>query len=415
MSQVDRVQIAAPKDPDVVGERADDLPDPRTTRDVAREHLSTLSPHIDREIAEVVEEEVADRWLRDAISYHFGWLDEHFRPLATDASRRAGGKKLRATLAVLSYRAAAPDSSGHGAGSRGIERVAPFAAAIELVHNWSLVHDDILDGDRTRRGRPALWVICGQGQAINVGDCMHALAFRCLDRLRDRGISNRLVVELLLGLARTAAGMVTGQVRDVALERATDIDRDRYLEMVEGKTAGLMRCAAFGGALLGAPSEAAALPFAELGRELGISFQIRDDILGIWGTSEETGKPTGTDIRRRKKSLPVVLAFELAGTADRERLRRLYHPNDEPMTATEETCVRQILDRCGAQRRARELGREHRLRALAALSSADEGAAGPPPAPTSPTTTTSDRSPPPRQQRTAALRALTDLVTDHTY
>ena len=346
---------------------------------VAGRQLGAYSFRIDRQIAEVLEQEIAEPWLRSAIEYHLGWLDERFEAPVVPAPR-AGGKKLRATLAVLAYRAAlgnpvnpaspADPADPAGAGDDGgIERVVPFAAAVELIHNWSLVHDDIEDGDRTRRGRPALWTICGEAQAINVGDCVFALAFRCLGRLRDHGVPEQQVSALLSELARASVEVTVGQMRDLTYETTNDIDGDRYRAMVEGKTGALIGCATYGGALIGSGDEADAQRFGEFGRRLGLAFQMRDDILGIWGTDAETGKPTGADIRRRKKSLPVVLGFERAEAGDRERLCRLY-AQDGPLGPDDVRYVREVLDRCGAQALAQDRAEQHRAEAVAALAGA---------------------------------------------
>jgi 4-hydroxy-3-methylbut-2-enyl diphosphate reductase len=335
---------------------------------IAGRQLGAYSFRIDRQIAEVLEHEIVEPWLRSAIEYHLGWLDERFEAPVVPAPR-AGGKKLRATLAVLTYRAAATRPGAAPLADDGIERVVPFAAAIELVHNWSLVHDDIEDGDRTRRGRPALWTICGEAQAINVGDCVFALAFRCLGRLRDHGVPEPQVSALMSELARASVDLTTGQMRDLTYETTNDIDSDRYLGMIDGKTAALIRCATYGGALIGSGDEADAQRFAEFGRRLGLAFQMRDDILGIWGTDAETGKTTGADIRRRKKSLPVVIGFERAAAGDRERLHSLY-AQDGPMGPDDERFVRDVLDRCGAQGLAQEQAEQHRARAVAALADA---------------------------------------------
>jgi 4-hydroxy-3-methylbut-2-enyl diphosphate reductase len=362
--------------------------------EVVAEQLGAYSFRVDRQIAEVLEHEIVEPWLRSAIEYHLGWLDERFEPPATPSSR-AGGKKLRATLAVLAYQAAsgrAPDDA--------VEPVVPFAAAVELIHNWSLVHDDIEDGDRTRRGRPALWTIVGEAQAINVGDCVFALAFRCLGRLRQQGVPEDQVSHLLSELARTAVDITVGQMRDLTYETTTDVTGDRYESMIECKTAALISCATYGGALLGSGDRDEAEAFGDFGHQLGVGFQMRDDILGIWGTDAETGKPTGGDIRRRKKSLPVVLGFEHAGPDDGARLRRLYAAST-PVTPDDERFVRGVLDGCGIRDRAQQSAERHCAEAVAALDRAALAAV-------SPRRAVDDRP-------FAALRALADFVTHRTY
>ena len=331
---------------------------PNPTRAKALDHLGAYSDRVDATIAEVVDHEVPDAWLRGAIGYHLGWRDEQLRPLGA-AARGSGGKKLRATLAVLSFRAARGE--GDAGGIDDVEPVLPFAAAVELVHNWSLVHDDIEDGDRTRRGRPALWTIVGEPHAINIGDCTYALALRCIER------SPAHVAELLSQLARMAVDLTVGQMRDLTFETVPDIGVDRYLEMIEGKTGALMRCSTYGGALVGSDDPRVAGAFGEFGRRLGLSFQIRDDVLGIWGTDAETGKPTGADIRRRKKSLPIVLALERAEGSARALLQRIY-ARRHPLTVADEQFVMEALDDCGARELAQAWARRHRGEALAALA-----------------------------------------------
>ncbi|HEY8547483.1 MAG TPA: 4-hydroxy-3-methylbut-2-enyl diphosphate reductase [Acidimicrobiales bacterium] len=323
------------------------------------ELLGRWSAAVDAAMAEVVDHEVPDPWLRHAIGYHLGWRDERFAALPVVPG--AGGKKLRATFAVLAYLAARDDGGGPP------DPVLPFAAAVELVHNWSLVHDDIEDGDRTRRGRPALWTLCGEAHAINAGDCLYALGLRAVERLREWGSPAAQVADLLALLARTAVDLTVGQMRDLTFETVVDISVDDYLGMIEGKTAALLRATCHGGSLVATGDPAAAAAFGEFGRRLGLSFQIRDDVLGIWGTDRRTGKPTGADIRRRKKSLPVVLALAHAPPGARAELRRLYG-RQGPLGPDDEQRVRDLLDAAGARDEAQRHARRHRAEALAALA-----------------------------------------------
>lgn len=240
------------------------------------------------------------------------------------------------------------------------------------MHNFSLIHDDIEDGDHYRRGRPTLWRVCGQAQAINVGDALHSLAYVCLGRAPGAGGEHS--VRLVRALARAVVAMTVGQRRDMAYETERDVDVDMYLSMIGGKTAALIACATYGGALQGLIDARESRPeilehYAAFGRHFGLSYQIRDDMLAVWGAELETGKPAGNDIRRRKKSLPVIVAFESAPRETREQLRRLY-ASTEVLTQEDERSIRRALDECQAHAVAQRQVELHTEAALRALSQA---------------------------------------------
>jgi geranylgeranyl diphosphate synthase type I len=333
-----------------------------------QDYLAACAARIDTEIVQVLEAEVEDPWLRGAITYHFGWAGADFVPLPA-AQRAAGGKRLRPALALLCYECARVNRGGAGAKD---DVAIAFATALELVHNYSLIHDDIQDRDLLRRGRPTVWSVYGQAQAINVGNCLHAAGFAaCLGRGRATG-GNVPVGDLIASLATASLEMTRGQRRDLMFETRDDVTVDMYLEMIAGKTAALIACATYGGALLAYadPSAHQPLPaYAEFGCQLGMGFQIRDDILGIWGRESQTGKPRGGDIRRRKKSLPVLLALQEASPGARARLRVLYATTTD-LTSDQEGDVRSILDECGAQALAQRHADLHSRRALSALARA---------------------------------------------
>lgn len=338
-------------------------------------YLAACTARIDAEIALVIEAEVEDPWLRGAIDYHFGWAGIDFALLPC-AERVPSGKRFRPALALLCYQGAL---AAQGRDSDEAEAAVPFATALELVHNYSLIHDDIQDRDVLRRGRPTVWSICGEAQAINVGNCLHAAAFAaCLGRWQAPGTPPPVATELVTALATASLRMTGGQRRDLTFETESDVSVDRYLHMVAGKTAALITCATYGGALLasagcrGAPArrdEEPLLAFAQFGHHLGLGFQIRDDILGIWGTESRTGKASGNDIRRRKRTLPMLLALRDAPPAARQRLRALFSSTGD-VTGRQERDVRSILDDCGAQASAQAQADLNGRRALAALSEA---------------------------------------------
>ena len=336
-----------------------------------QDFLAACAARIDAEIDLVLEAEVEDPWLRGAISYHFGWAGADFVPVP-GAERAKGGKRLRPALSLLCYQGARLRQGW--AADEGDDAI-PFATALELVHNYSLIHDDIMDRDLLRRGRPTVWSICGTAQAINVGNCLHAAAFAaCLGRQRAPATGTG-VGDVIAALAAASMQMTGGQRQDLMFETRDDVTVDMYFQMIAGKTAALTTCATYGGALLayrGARAHPALPAYAEFGRELGMGFQIRDDILGIWGMESQTGKPSGGDIRRRKKSLPVLLALQEASPGARARLSALYAMTAD-LTGDQESEVRSILEECRAQALAQRHADLHGQRALSALTSAAGG------------------------------------------
>jgi geranylgeranyl diphosphate synthase, type I len=212
----------------------------------------------------------------------------------------AGGKAVRPALALLSARAVGADES----------IAVPGAVAVELVHNFSLVHDDLMDGDVERRHRPTVWALHGAAAAILCGDAMLALATQVL---LDIGTLD--AVEAARQLAAATQELIRGQHADLEFERRRYVGVDECLAMAAGKTGALLACsAAIGAVLAGAPSSSVRA-LSTYGAELGLAFQLVDDLLGIWGDAAATGKPVGSDLRARKKSLPVAFALTDRGSA----------------------------------------------------------------------------------------------------
>jgi geranylgeranyl diphosphate synthase type I len=226
--------------------------------------------------------------VRRVAAYHYGLADADGSPV-----RVGSGKALRPALALLSARAAG------AAPERGVTP----AVAVELVHNFSLLHDDIMDGDTERRHRPTAWTVFGVGAAILAGDALLALANDMLLEDMPRGPWAARC------LSTAVQRLIAGQGEDLAFEKRGDVTLDECLEMAGDKTAALMACACTIGAVhVGAPPEMA-MGLAEFGGHVGLAFQLTDDLLGIWGAPEVTGKPVRADLRARKKSLPVVAAL----------------------------------------------------------------------------------------------------------
>ena len=244
--------------------------------------------------------------------YHLGYVDASFQPLPDPEAAR--GKRFRPAIAMLCC----------GAVGGQLEAAGPLAAAIELLHNFTLIHDDIQDDSPLRRHRPTVWSLWTTAQAINAGDALFAVAHRALFRLAADGIAAELVLRIADAFDAMTLDIVDGQVRDLTFERRQDVSVDEYLTMIGGKTAAIVRFAAWAGALVGGANHARADQLAAFGQALGIGFQIQDDLLGIWGTEDETGKAAADDIRRKKQSLPLLVLRERCAPDDLSRLDEIY-------------------------------------------------------------------------------------------
>jgi geranylgeranyl diphosphate synthase type I len=228
------------------------------------------------------------------MQYHMGWLDEQLGP-----AQASQGKRLRPVLCLLTCEAVGGP----------IECALPVATAIELLHNFSLIHDDIQDDSATRRHRTTVWKLWGLPHGINSGDGMFALSFLTLGRLQERGVPAQIVLSAQRIFAETCLALTEGQYLDMTFETQTKVDIDDYLWMVRNKTAALIACSTHLGALLGGADAETVAAYAHFGENLGMAFQVIDDILGIWGQEQRTGKSTSSDILTRKKTLPVVYAL----------------------------------------------------------------------------------------------------------
>ncbi len=282
----------------------------------------------------------------DMARYALGWQEANGHVL-----ENGGGKGLRPALCLLT--ADAVDGSEPAR-----RRALAGAAAVEFVHNYSLVHDDIQDGDEERHHRPTVWMQWGTAQGINVGDALRELAQLALDRAQAAGASADTVLAAHRVLSASALEMIEGQYLDLTFEGAADVTVDDYLSMIGRKTGAMIGCSMALGALLACGDEQVAARLNAAGRRLGLCFQIRDDFLGIWGDSARTGKSSENDIRRRKKSYPVVYAFAAAGAAERATLDQSYARADLSADAVE--AVMGVLTTLGADKATEQAAREQR-------------------------------------------------------
>jgi geranylgeranyl diphosphate synthase type I len=276
--------------------------------------------------------------MRRIAEYHFGWADAHGRPSSAD-----GGKALRPALVLLCAEAAGGEAAD----------AVPAAVAVELVHNFSLLHDDVMDGDTTRRHRATAWTVFGTGPAVLAGDALLSLAFEVL---APSGAPNARL------LSAAVLALLEGQAADLDFEQRDDVTPGQCVRMAEGKTAALLGAAC----TLGAAGDDR---FGAFGRAVGLAFQHIDDLLGIWGDPAVTGKPVYSDLQNRKKSLPVVTAL-CSGTDAGAALATLYarrEPLDEVSLARAASLVEAAGGRQWSQAQADAL-QAKALRDLAAAN-----------------------------------------------
>ncbi|MGW2693612.1 polyprenyl synthetase family protein [Streptomyces sp. NPDC001296] len=341
-----------------IATRGETVPTVPPAEKAARETAVDVAALLERgrTLATPVLREAVDRLappMNTVASYHFGWIDAEGNPADGD-----GGKAVRPALALLSAQAA----------GQAPEVGVPGAVAVELVHNFSLLHDDLMDGDEQRRHRDTVWKVHGPAQAILVGDALFALANEVLLELGtvEAGRATRR-------LTRSSRALIDGQAQDISYEHRDRVSVAECLEMEGNKTGALLACASSIGAVLGGADDATADTLEKYGYHLGLAFQAVDDLLGIWGDPEATGKQTWSDLRQRKKSLPVVAALAAGGPAS-ERLGRLLaedaKSSDFENFSEEEFAARAALieEAGGREWTAEEARRQHTI-AVEALAS----------------------------------------------
>ena len=269
--------------------------------------------------------------LYPTLRYHVGLCDEDGNEV------KALGKMLRPSLLLF---------TAHELGGE-VDKALPAAVALELVHNFSLVHDDIQDQDEIRRGRPTVWKLIGVAQAINAGDLMYSIA---IENALQSG------ADAALSIVTAARAMIEGQGLDLAFEERW-VDTRSYIDMIDKKTGALIRCAFRTAGIIADAREETVAVLSSLGEELGRAFQIRDDLLGVWGNGDVTGKPKGSDIRRKKKSYPVALAMQQADEEGRSILESVYE--QEKISDGDVERVIELMDSLNVKESGEEAVEEH--------------------------------------------------------
>ncbi len=284
------------------------------------------------------------------MQYHMGWLDTDLRP-----TQAPSGKRVRPLLCLLACAAAGGDPA----------QAVPVAAGLELLHNFSLIHDDIEDGSPTRRHRPTAWALFGMPQACNAGDGMFSLAHAALHRLPARGVSSEGTIKVSALFDQTCVRLTEGQYRDMSFEGRLDVSVADYFEMIAWKTGALLAASPEIGAVIAGASAHTVDAYRRFGAALGKAFQLRDDVLGIWGDETVTGKSTASDILSKKKSLPVL--YGLAHPTVGPKLQRFYTGAAVP--GADIPHVLALLDAIGAREFAQEQVHRASAEARQALAS----------------------------------------------
>ena len=272
----------------------------------------SMLPAIETELQRIVDrlDEPRTRPFHEMLTYHMGWSGTGSGPEAT-------GKRIRPLLVLLTCAACGADW----------QLALPAAASIELIHNFSLVHDDIQDGSDLRHGRVTVWKKWGMPQAINVGDALFILAHLALLETKDK-FPPKIALQAEAIIHEACLALSSGQFLDISYEKRADLTTENYWLMISGKTATLLSACPQIGALLGGADEAAQESYRSFGHYLGLAFQVQDDYLGIWGDSALTGKSTESDLVAGKKSLPVLYGLAKNGPFARRWVEGPIHPEE---------------------------------------------------------------------------------------
>ncbi len=290
--------------------------------------------------------------LHEMITYQLGWTGE-------DAGAKAEGKQIRPLLVLLACEAAG--------GSW--EKALPAAAAVELIHNFSLIHDDIEDDGEIRRGRPTVWKVWGEAQAINTGDAVFALAYASLVNLAET-TSGEIALKVGKIFHQTCLRLTQGQHLDISFEDQENVELESYWQMVGGKTAALLAFSLEAGAICAGATPEVQSKYRDFGHYLGLAFQVQDDILGIWGAEEQIGKSITGDLVTRKKTLPVLF-----GLAQKKGFYESWNAGE--ITPENTIILSQLLEAEGGRAYAQSTADRLTELALTALkNAAPEGEAG---------------------------------------
>jgi geranylgeranyl diphosphate synthase type I len=329
------------------------------TQNLQQSMLDAIEVELKRQVSRL--DEPRTKAFHEMLTYHMGWTGE-------GAGAQATGKRIRPLITLLSVASINSKENGKRTDINWLHAVS-IAAAIELVHNFSLVHDDIQDNSELRRGRKTAWVKWGAPMAINVGDALFVIANQAALSLKEH-YPAEMVVRASSLMNDCCLELTQGQFLDMSYEERTDLKIDDYWPMIGGKTSALLSVCTQIGALLGYAQEKEVELYRLFGYNLGLAFQVQDDILGIWGNEALTGKSAASDLVEGKNSLPVLFALEKNG----EFARRW---RQGPITANEVAAVAAMLENEGGKAYAEKMSEELTQKALGYLNEANpQGEAG---------------------------------------
>ena len=318
--------------------------------------VEQLTALVESELTEIVTSR--DMPLYRMMSYHMGWVEAEGHPGGAFSAGRIHG-----VLCLLACNAAGGD----------IDVAKPAAAAVELVHNFCQIHDDVQAGSPQRNNRDAVWWVWGPAQAINAGDGMHALARLSLFGLKKNGMSSAMTFRAVQILDESSLRTCEGRFLDLEAQERIDMTVDAYLNMASSKTGALVSCAMKLGALAASADEEVLDAMGTFGLKLGIAMQIRDDLAEFWGDGRESPVPS-TEAMNKKKLLPSVYALEKASISEKRKLGDIYFKRVlEPADVDK---LREVFEELGVREDCQQLINRYRADAVAALDATGISAEG---------------------------------------
>ncbi len=292
-------------------------------------------------------------------SYHMGFVDRQ----GNTVSNHFDGKGLRPTLVLLTA-----EALGHE-----WEKLVPLAGALEIFHNFTLIHDDIQDNDEKRHGKPTVWKAWSMGQGINAGDTMSYLSTLSLLQLSKSDFPAEQILQAAERLTMCGILVIDGQIRDINFEERVDVTVDEYLEMISGKTGALIETAIIIATDLIDTTAEKKKYLSIFGKQIGRTFQIADDILGIWGEEDNTGKRKYGDVIRKKKSLPIILALNNSDTEKVKVLKEIYSQKKNELDSKEVEKIVEIFDSLNIKKEAEKMLDDAYTRSVEAARKASLG------------------------------------------